>query len=295
MALEAGTRLGSYRVVAPLGAGAMGEVYRASDATLGREVAIKVLPADVALEPERYARFEREARALAALNHPNVATVHGFEVAVPKATRETAPSTAGRGDAGPPPGIPFLVMELVDGETLADRIQRGPVPLAEALALLRQIAEGLEAAHDRGIVHRDLKPANVKVTPGGRVKILDFGLAKRSPGSAAGVGADDETRTYEQTVAGVLLGTPAYMSPEQARGGEVEQGLRRRDRHRRAGRGHRRRPRLELAAAGDAAAAASLAAAVSDEESKRPAARHRRRQARAHRGRHWRCRFVAGA
>jgi serine/threonine protein kinase len=186
----------------------MGEVYRARDTKLGREVAIKVLPEDLARDGERVARFEREARSLAALNHPNVATLHGFE-----SERDCR----------------FLVMELVEGEDLAASIARGPVPVDEALPLFLQIAEGLEAAHEKGILHRDLKPANVKVGSDGRVKILDFGLAKamvdeqRAGSGAGGAGSlgdltHSPTLTAQATRAGTLLGTAAYMSPEQARG-----------------------------------------------------------------------------
>jgi eukaryotic-like serine/threonine-protein kinase len=208
MALEPGAWLGSYRIVSALAAGAMGEVYRAGDSKLGRDVAIKVLPGELAQNAERLSRFEREARILASLNHPNVATVHGFDV---------APGTPG---AEP---IAFLVMELIDGETLADRIGRGPMPLAEALPLFVQIAEGLDAAHGRGVIHRDLKPANVKITRTGRVKILDFGLAKALPrGAPDSEQTQGATQAYAETVAGTLLGTPAYMSPQQARGMEVD-------------------------------------------------------------------------
>jgi serine/threonine protein kinase/Tol biopolymer transport system component len=209
MRLEPGAHLGQYEVLSSLGAGGMGEVYRARDTRLGREVAIKVLPEEVARDRERLARFEREARALAALNHPNVATLYGFERA---------------GNA------PYLVMELVEGEDLAARIERGPVAVEDALPLFLQIAEGLEAAHEKGILHRDLKPANVKVSPEGRVKILDFGLAKAmadehsgAGSAAAGAGSlgdltHSPTLTAQATRAGTLLGTAAYMSPEQARG-----------------------------------------------------------------------------
>jgi serine/threonine protein kinase len=157
VALTPGSRLGPYEVTAQIGGGGMGEVYRARDTNLGRQVAIKILPDTFAHDPQRLARFEREAKTLAALNHPNIAQIYGLE----KADEVRA-----------------LVMELVDGPTLADRIARGPLPLDEALPIARQIAEALEAAHERGIVHRDLKPANVKVRPDGTVKVLDFGLAK---------------------------------------------------------------------------------------------------------------------
>ena len=157
MALAAGHTLAHYRVTAALGAGGMGEVYRATDTKLGREVALKMLLAEVAQDPERLARFRREAQLLASLNHPGIAAIHGLEEA---------------------DGQLFLVLELVEGEDLAERLKRGPLPLDEALAIAKQIAEALEGAHEKGIVHRDLKPANVKLTPDGKVKVLDFGLAK---------------------------------------------------------------------------------------------------------------------
>ena len=162
MSIAAGTRLGPYEIVAPIGAGGMGEVYRARDTKLNRDVAIKVLPAAFAADPERLARFEREAQLLASLNHPNIAHVYGFESA-------TLPDGS---------TVHFLAMELVDGEDLAERLKRGAIPVDEALAIAKQIAEALEEAHEHGIIHRDLKPANVKVTPDGKVKVLDFGLAK---------------------------------------------------------------------------------------------------------------------
>src|SRR6266581_550578 len=157
MALKSGAHLGPYEILAPLGAGGMGEVYRARDSRLGREVAIKVLPAAMANDAERMARFQREAQMLASLNHPNIASIFGLE------------------ESG---GVRALVMELVDGEDLSAIIARGPLPLEDTLGVARQIAEALEAAHERGIVHRDLKPANVKVQADGTVKVLDFGLAK---------------------------------------------------------------------------------------------------------------------
>ncbi len=156
MALSAGTRLGPYEILAPLGAGGMGEVYRATDTKLGRDVAIKVLPAEVTGDSERLARFQREAHLLASLNHPHIAAIYGLEEA---------------------DGKPFLVLELVEGEDLQQRLGRGAIPVDEALGIARQIAEGLEAAHEKGVVHRDLKPANVKLTPDCMVKVLDFGLA----------------------------------------------------------------------------------------------------------------------
>ena len=169
MPLTAGTRLGPYEILSPLGAGGMGEVYRARDHELGRDVAIKVLPEAVASDAERLARFQREAQILAALNHPHIAAIYGLE------------------KSG---AAPALVLELVEGETLADRLAAGPIPLDESLSIARQIADALEAAHERGIVHRDLKPANVKRTPGGQIKVLDFGLAKAvSDGSGSARGA----------------------------------------------------------------------------------------------------------
>src|SRR3984893_8974550 len=165
MALAAGTRLGSYELVAQIGAGGMGEVYQAHDTKLGRDVAIKVLPEAFAHDADRLSRFQREAKMLAALNHPNIATIYGLEQSN---------------------GTSYLVMELVPGETLQERIRRdGPVPVEEALTIAKQIAQGLEAAHEKGIIRRDLKPANVKVTPEGKVKVLDFGLAKAFAGDAA--------------------------------------------------------------------------------------------------------------
>jgi Tol biopolymer transport system component len=203
MALAAGTKFGPYEVVAQIGAGGMGEVYQAHDTKLGRDIAIKVLPAAFAHDTDRLSRFQREAKMLAALNHPNIATIHGLE------------------QSG---GTSYLVMELVPGETLAERVRRdGPLPVEEALAIAKQIAEALEAAHEKSIIHRDLKPANVKVTPEGKVKVLDFGLAK----AFAGDGANDDpsnspTLSAAATMQGTILGTAAYMSPEQARGKSVD-------------------------------------------------------------------------
>ncbi len=205
MALEAGTRLGHYEVVSSLGAGGMGEVYRAKDTKLGREVAIKLLLDEVSKDPDRLARFEREARFLASLNHNNIATLYGFEK---------------EGDTS------FLVMELVEGETLAERIKRGTIPVDEALPLFLQIAEGLEAAHEKGVIHRDLKPANIKVSEDGNVKILDFGLAKAMapPQEPAAPGqSQSPTLTLAATQRGEILGTAAYMAPEQASGKTVDE------------------------------------------------------------------------
>jgi serine/threonine-protein kinase len=205
-----GTALNHYRVTGKLGAGGMGEVWRAEDEKLGREVALKVLPADVAGDPERLARFEREAKLLASLNHPNIAHLYGLESAA-SGTGADAESTT------------FLVMELVEGEGLDELIARGPVPVDEAVPIALQIAEALEAAHEAGIVHRDLKPANVKIRPDGTVKVLDFGLAKawEEEGQDSGLSLSP-TVTQHATAAGVILGTAAYMSPEQARGKPVD-------------------------------------------------------------------------
>jgi serine/threonine protein kinase len=201
MALVPGARLGSYEIVSLVGAGGMGEVYRARDTKLDRRVAIKILPDSFAHDPERLARFEREAKTLAALNHPNIAIIHGFEEAH---------------------GIQALVMELVEGGTLADRIAQGPIPLDEALPIARQIAEALEAAHEHGIIHRDLKPANINVRPDGTVKVLDFGLAKALDPAPSSDLSRSPTMSAPATLRGVILGTAAYMSPEQARGKTVD-------------------------------------------------------------------------
>ena len=201
MALSPGTRHGPYMIGALIGAGGMGEVYRAFDPRLGRDVALKVLPRAFTSDPDRLARFEREARMLAALNHPNIAAIYGIE--------ETD-------------GIPALVLELVEGETLYERIALRPLALAEALQIARQIADALDAAHERAIVHRDLKPSNVKITRDGIVKVLDFGLAKGIQDPAGRTLTLDPTLGGPETRAGVVLGTAAYMSPEQARGQTVD-------------------------------------------------------------------------
>ena len=205
-----GRELGPYRIVAPLGAGGMGEVYRARDSKLGRDVAIKILPSHFTADPERRARFAREARLLATLNHPHIGAIYGLEEA---------------------DGVAALVLELVEGPTLAERLERGPLPISDALAIARQIAEALDAAHEKGIVHRDLKPANIVLqgavasgVPSGewRAKVLDFGLAKTT---AVGLPPDLTQRrsgTLDGTAEGRILGTPAYMSPEQARGQAVD-------------------------------------------------------------------------
>jgi Tol biopolymer transport system component len=205
MSLAPGIRLGPYEVVAPLGAGGMGEVWRARDTKLDREVALKFLPESFAREPERLARFQREAKVLASLNHTSIAAIYGFHEY---------------------DGYLFLAMELVPGEDLAVLLKKGSVPFSEAVDFARQIAEALEVAHEHGVVHRDLKPANIKLTPDGKVKVLDFGLAKAlDPTAASGPGRDatmSPTITSLGTVAGVILGTAAYMSPEQARGRSVD-------------------------------------------------------------------------
>jgi len=195
-----GYRIGAYEVRGRLGAGAMGEVYLADDVRLGRAVAIKVLADRFTSDPDRRSRFEREARTLASLNHPHIGAIHGVE------------------DVD---GVPVLVLELVDGETLADRLGRGALPLAEVVNVSRQIADALDEAHERGIVHRDLKPANIKITEKGVVKVLDFGLAKAVSGAAASA-PTGATQTFEGTHEGVVLGTAAYMSPQQARGQAVD-------------------------------------------------------------------------
>ena len=204
MVLELGSRLGNYEILEPLGAGGMGEVYRARDTKLGRDVAIKVLSEEFSRDKERLERFEREAKLLAALNHPNIATLYGFEEH---------------------DGQKFLVMELVEGITLAERIAEGPVPIEEAIPMAFQIAEGLEAAHEKGIVHRDLKPANIKITADGNIRILDFGLAKAFAEDASQpepATSMSPTMTRGATRVGVILGTAAYMSPEQAKGKPVD-------------------------------------------------------------------------
>jgi Tol biopolymer transport system component len=203
MPLPAGTKLGTYEVVAPIDAGGMGEVYQAHDSNLRRDVAIKVLPEAFAHDADRLSRFRREAQLLASLNHPNIATIHGLE------------------DSN---GTSYLVMELVPGDTLAQRIKRdGAVPVEEALTIAKQIAEALEAAHEKGIIHRDLKPANVKLTPEGKVKVLDFGLAKAFAGDTSTEDmSNSPTLSMAATMQGVILGTAAYMSPEQAKGKAVD-------------------------------------------------------------------------
>lgn len=212
-----GRRLGVYQLQERIGSGGMGEVYRAHDTRLGRDVAIKILPHGFSADPDRQARFEREGRVLAALNHPNIGAVYGFEEGV----TESGETVRG------------IVLALVEGETLSDRVRRRPLPIDEALVIAKQIADALDAAHEKGIIHRDLKPANIKIAPDGVVKVLDFGLAKTIAGNAAftpsGVppfaeaqGNPEHRRGTGDTVAGAILGTAAYMSPEQARGQSVD-------------------------------------------------------------------------
>ena len=197
-----GQTISHYKITSMLGEGGMGEVYRAEDTTLKREVAIKVLPERFTQDTERLARFRREAQVLASLNHPNIAAIHSFEHS---------------------DGVHFLAMELVEGETLAQRVAKGPLPVEEALEVSLQIAEGLEAAHESGIIHRDLKPANVKITPEGKVKVLDFGLAKALEDEVPAADlTSSPTRTDQMTNVGMILGTAGYMSPEQARGKPVD-------------------------------------------------------------------------
>ena len=204
MPLSPGTRLGPYSVMAKIGQGGMGEVWQARDTELDRDVALKVLPEAFTQDPDRLARFEREAKVLASLNHPNIGSIYGLEEAE---------------------GVRALVLELVEGPTLADRIKQGPIPIDEALPIAKQIAEALEAAHERGVIHRDLKPANVKVKDDGTVKVLDFGLAKafQPDASDPNVSASPTiSLTAAATQMGMVLGTAAYMSPEQAKGKAVD-------------------------------------------------------------------------
>ena len=203
MAIASGTRIGPYEILSALGAGGMGEVYRARDTKLHRDVALKVLPDSFARDPDRFARFTREAQTLATLNHPNIAQIHGLD--------ESS-------------GVRALVLELVEGEDLSQRIARGPIPIDEALSIATQIAEALEAAHEQGVIHRDLKPANVKVRADGAVKVLDFGLAKAidPTGAAASTSHSPTMTSPAMTYPGVILGTAAYMAPEQARGRLVD-------------------------------------------------------------------------
>src|SRR5215469_15725783 len=200
MSVTIGSQLGSYEITALLGKGGFGEVYRAKDKKLKREVAIKILPDEYSSNHDRLTRFQREAEVLASLTHPNIAAIYDL------ATQEKSQ---------------FLVLELVDGETLAERIARGPIPVEEALKIAKQIAEALEAAHEKGVIHRDLKPANIKITPDGKVKVLDFGLAKIRDSSAPSNLSNSPTLMTAAT-SGMILGTAAYMSPEQAKGKEAD-------------------------------------------------------------------------
>jgi serine/threonine protein kinase len=197
-----GKTLGNFEITSLIGKGGMGEVYQAKDLKLGRDVAIKVLPEEFAKDIERVARFQREAKLLASLNHPNIAAIHGLEES---------------------DGVHFLVLELIEGDTLADRLKHGAVPVEESLKLTLQIAEALEAAHEKGVIHRDLKPANIKITPDGKAKVLDFGLAKALAHVSEDMNlSDSPTLSAAATQQGVILGTAAYMSPEQARGKSVD-------------------------------------------------------------------------
>src|SRR6516225_3419720 len=201
MAVTIGSQLGSYEITALLGKGGFGEVYRAKDKKLKRDVAIKILPDEFSTDHDRLTRFQREAEVLASLNHPNIAAI--YDLAAQDQSQ-------------------FLVLELVGGETLADRIARGPILVDEALNIAKQIAEALEAAHERGIIHRDLKPANVKLTPEGQVKVLDFGLAKAMESAPTNTMASNSPTLLSGTMGGMLIGTAAYMSPEQAAGKSVD-------------------------------------------------------------------------
>src|SRR5438093_1846429 len=202
MTISIGTRLGSYEITALLGKGGMGEVYRARDSRLKRDVAIKILPEEFSRDADRVNRFQREAEVLASLSHTNIAAIH---------------------DLYEENGSRFLIMELIEGDTLADRIAKGPLPVDEALNTAKQISEALEAAHEKGIIHRDLKPSNVKILPDGKVKVLDFGLAKAMENSPASPAVSHSpTLSMAATNAGLILGTAAYMSPEQAKGRRVD-------------------------------------------------------------------------
>jgi eukaryotic-like serine/threonine-protein kinase len=201
MSLQIGQQLGSYEITTLLGKGGMGEVYRARDTRLKREVAIKILPDEFTRNADHVSRFQREAEVLASLNHPNIAAIYDLEEAV-----ETR----------------FLVLELVEGETLADRLKHGPCSIEEALTIAKSICEALEAAHEKGVVHRDLKPANVKITPDGKVKVLDFGLAKALQSDTGNVNLSHSPTLMSASTPGTILGTTAYMSPEQAKGAVLD-------------------------------------------------------------------------
>src|SRR5262247_1088054 len=202
MSLQIGQQLGSFEIASLIGKGGMGEVYRARDLKLKREVAIKILPEQFSRDHERVSRFQREAEVLASLNHSNIAAIHDLQEAN---------------------GSRFLILELVEGETLADRIARGPIPIDEAVAIAKQITEGLEAAHEKGIIHRDLKPANIKLTKDGAVKVLDFGLARMGGADGAATNlSNSPTLMSVASTPGMIMGTAAYMSPEQAKGRHVD-------------------------------------------------------------------------
>jgi serine/threonine protein kinase len=201
MSIGVGTRLGSLEITALLGKGGMGEVYRARDTKLKRDVAIKILPEEFSRDPDRMSRFQREAEVLASLNHQNIAAIYDLE------------------EAG---GSRYLVLEFVDGETVADRLKRGPIPMREALDIAMSICDALEAAHEKGIAHRDLKPANVKITADGKVKVLDFGLAKALDSESRDADLSNSPTLVSASVRGTILGTTAYMSPEQAKGAVVD-------------------------------------------------------------------------
>src|SRR5262249_2221563 len=203
MSLQIGQQLGSYEITSLIGKGGMGEVYRARDSKLKRDVAIKALPDEFSRDHDRVGRFQREAEVLASLNHSNIASIYDLQEA-----NESR----------------FLIMELVEGETLAERIARGPLPIEDALDIAKQICEALEAAHEKGIIHRDLKPGNVKILPDGKVKVLDFSLAKAIESSSANPTlSHSPTLSMAATNAGMILGTASYMSPEQARGRSADQ------------------------------------------------------------------------
>ena len=276
-----GKKLAHYEITAELGKGGMGEVWRTRDTKLGREVAIKTLPEDFAADAQRLARFEREARLLASLNHPNIAAIYGLEAFE---------------------GTRFLVLELVEGETLSERLKRGPLSIEESLALARQVTEALEAAHDKGVIHRDLKPANIKLTPDGKIKVLDYGLAKALTGDAVAEAdlASSPTLSMQATRHGVILGTAAYMSPEQGTGRSCRQegrhlGVRMRFVRNAHGTNdfrwtHRFRcpcrcvaggARLEPASAQPSSETSRGAGALPRKRSQEPVARHRRRQGRS--------------
>ena len=263
-----GQRIGGYEIRSLLGVGGMGEVYRARDPKLGRDVAIKVLPAGFASDGERLARFQREARLLASLNHPHIGGIHGFE------------------DAS---GVPALVLELVEGDTLAERLEKGPIPVSEALHIARQIADALETAHEHGVVHRDLKPANIKITPQGTVKVLDFGLAKavqraESPLQTSGLSHEGIVRRHAGVYESRAGARTARRSARRhlgvwlrvVRDAHGPRRVRRCDGDRHARRGSGSRTRLVCASGQDAAGDTEAAAAMSREGSETPSARHGR-------------------